>query len=326
MPLDPASATAGHLITRPFDAALSGSGVFYLTINQGGHQTMSKVIGIIVIAVLAYFLLVPDDPVCPPGYTWNGSGCVKNGPGPAPGPRLNLECTQGLYIVDGTSSGPEQNNFMFHLFKWGVPKGPGCTLVKRYYSGIGRMGEGIESIINDAVQDICNDINQQYNPQLENPPVREVGLIGFSRGAIAALTIANRVGNGQCGTGAQPNIRYLGLVDPNNFMVDRVTSPALQTNVGIPVQILKQQGQWDVGDFLAQTYTIPNIQPITVQNLHHGQMNCPDQPNFEQVEQHVTASAQQAGFVFGAHNRFGQCRGGDGSLQRLIHVDRAYLY
>lgn len=227
----------------------------------------------------------------------------------------SASCAQGLYIIDGTNSGPEQNNLMSHLYQWASARPGGCALVKRYYSGISQwLGDGVDWIVADAVRDICSDAVGAPDGTM---PVRIIGLIGFSRGAVAAVTVANRVRQGGCGRPLPAQIAFVGLIDPVRTLVSHLDG-TLAPGVPRTIQIVKEQYFSVMPEHLAlRTFLIRNVPAVVVPGIGHGDMNC-IKPVSAPVEARITAEAEQAGFAFGPHVRRGQCVAGPGSMRRFV--------
>jgi len=241
----------------------------------------------------------------------------ENQPTPAPAPPLVGEgrCAQGFYVIDGTNSKPEHNNLMIHLYRWATNK-QGCELSKRYYSGIGVvLAEGIDDLYATARRDICQDVLGR-----NGAPVREVGLAGFSRGAIAAVRLANELRRKGCdGHGFPARIVFVGLDD-----AVRTTIPTwpgeLDPGISHTVHVIKQQRQ--PGELATWTHRVGNIAAThEIRGMGHGDMNCPDtKPGFQQVEGHLVGIARKAGFMFGDRVRSQPiCPLGPGRMARLAN-------
>lgn len=257
-------------------------------------------------------------------------------------------CSQGLYVIDGTNNGAHQNTLMFHLYTWAQAQ-PDCTLVKRYIAGIGdavawlglETGAGVDDVWRDAIQLICGDAAGR--PGL--PPVQSIGVIGFSRGAMVALSVVNHLGKKGCpgsNRSLADRITFVGFDDPVRTSMAPWWPDNLEVEVPHRTQIVKSQ--YNSGAFkriALWTHVIGNV-PDTVQvpDMEHGDMNCLSmlvvagqmryvQPvaNAPLVEEHLVDRAQRAGFSFkpAPRTRLGSCPEVDrGSYDRKVEVVKSW--
>lgn len=246
---------------------------------------------------------------------------------------VDENCYQGLYVVDGTSSKFSQNNMMVHFYRWAEPPRPGCRLIKRYFAGIGLYGaEGVDELFRDIVRDICSD-SAGTSPELVaasgNPwRVNNIGLLGFSRGAIVALNVANKLRSEGCpgGRPLQGKLRLLGLVD-----AVRASMPAWQGDLTVTVpyalHITKRQGSLNPVNLALWTHPIRDIRTIVAPTDDHGTLNCArDSEGSNLVEQEITGLATRAGFGFPRERSqrrfFGTCGDPDNSAYQRPAVER----
>ena len=234
-------------------------------------------------------------------------------PAPAPGPtaQRDTSCDQGLYVIDGTSSEFGSQNLMVHFYRWAQPSGTGCRLVKRYYAGIGLIqGEGVDDLHRDAMTTICQDVagRSSETRQGELWRVRSIGIIGYSRGAIVALNLANNLQRQGCPEGAfKTPIKFLGLVD-----AVRTSMPMWQgdltASVNEAVHVHKKQ-EWSIGVNAALwTHLVGNIRSVTMDTTDHGTMNCARQSAASNAtERELVSTAGRVGFKFPDRTFFGAC-------------------
>jgi hypothetical protein len=150
----------------------------------------------------------------------------------------------GIIAFDGTGASYDQNTSMVKLFRdspiatTGAVKQygfPGQT--KQYYSytrtdatgglraiywdgppeDVGRAAyddnwdSGAQYILDDAIKagsssPVCRLVN--------NPRVRKVYVVGYSRGAVTAAIVAKRIGSTLCGSYQGAKLAWVGLIDP----------------------------------------------------------------------------------------------------------------
>jgi hypothetical protein len=232
-------------------------------------------------------------------------------PAPAAPPQRDSSCDQGFYVFDGTSSEFSQQNLMVHFYRWAEAARPGCRLVKRYFAGIGLIqGEGVDEIYRDAMATICQDASGGSAEVRRGDPwrVRSIGILGYSRGAIVALNVANNLQRQGCSDGRlQADIRFLGLVD-----AVRTSMPMWQgdltANIPHAVHAHKKQ-EWSIGlNNALWTHMVGNIRSVTIDTTDHGTMNCARQSGASNAtENEIVATAERAGFRFPSRPFFGAC-------------------
>jgi len=191
-------------------------------------------------------------------------------------------CSQGFYVLDGTNNGSHQATIMYHLYKWAWAQ-PSCTLVKRYFAGIGDAiagiglvtGAGVDEMKADAIKAICEDAAGRTPGA---PPVQQIGVIGFSRGAMVALAVVNHLGKTGC-PGLGPlgaRIVFLGLDDAVRTSMDGKWPDNLEVNVPYRIQVIKTQYQTPHPERIALwTHKVGGIhETIELEQMEHVDMNC----------------------------------------------------
>lgn len=250
-----------------------------------------------------------------------------------PLPPVDESCHQGLYVVDGTSSAFSQNNLMVHFYRWAEPPKPGCRLIKRYFAGIGLvLADGVDGLYQDIVRDICNDsagTSAELAAATGNPwRVNSIGLLGFSRGAIVALNVANKLRSEGCpgGRPLRAKLQLLGLVD-----AVRTSMPAWQGDLQIRVphalHVTKTQGSMNPVNIALWTHPIGDIKTMVAPTDDHGTLNCArDSAGSNFAEDEITKLATRAGFGFPLERSkrrfFGQCGKPDNEAWQKPAVQR----
>jgi pimeloyl-ACP methyl ester carboxylesterase len=103
---------------------------------------------------------------------------------------------RGLYGFDGTTNVEADNTAVFAFLK------DSKLTKKRYFRGANLSASDYAAIVSEGVAEICREDAKE--------PFDELYLVGYSRGAVAALEVAARVAS-EC---ARPvPVRWLGLVD-----------------------------------------------------------------------------------------------------------------
>ncbi len=188
----------------------------------------------------------------------------------------------GIVLFDGTRATLDQNTTMGTVFKRSLPAagGPvryafpgrssnytsysrsdaGGGLRALYYDGppedpLGSAFSdtddgGASFVLNDAIgggtsSPVCRLIN--------NPRVKKVFVLGWSRGAVLAVDAAKRIAEGTCGKGQGAKLAWIGLIDPvatgmNAPYVDEATCKS-------PNNADVYNHTWDAPCLAAPTYT-----------------------------------------------------------------------
>jgi hypothetical protein len=212
-----------------------------------------------------------------------GAASASKSPPPAPAPRaesrsvqsLSAPVVQKLYVLDGT-----QIVFADHDALWQV--WDAWSAHAQHFDGVNLLGGDMTPKYNAAYSMVCSDVRTKG--------VNQVFIVGYSRGAIQAIKLANETRR-SCGA----NVKFLGLVDAvNSLNYDWPTS----VDPGIPVSIhLRKQADWE---HVLTTANVKGIQTIKAPQFawHHG-MVCADNPTqWQWVRDQLISYAQRAGGRF----------------------------
>lgn len=136
-----------------------------------------------------------------PGYSWH----------------TNVELLEDLYedrsetVIETINGQPRQVRYMKEYYR-----GPGITENGRTYTNLGgATGRGSEGVV-ARVDKAANEIPDMIRDQTQDVVPCDIwfDVFGFSRGAAAARTFANRVKSGQISySGARTNTKFLGIFD-----------------------------------------------------------------------------------------------------------------
>lgn len=140
------------------------------------------------------------------------------------------------------------------------------------------------------------------------------------RGAVAAVTVANRVRHGSCGRPLPAAVMFVGLIDPVRTLVSHLDG-SLTPGVPRTIQIIKAQYfSLSPERLVLRTHLIGNIPASVIDGIEHANMNCIKDIS-RPVQARLLFEAEQAGFSFGPLVVTGdKCIAGPGSTRRLVEV------
>lgn len=219
----------------------------------------------------------------------------------AQNPQTNHQATRRkLYTMDGTGSKAEHRSVMLRFTERFMGD-------KQYFPGVQDVPFASDAggIYQAAYNQICKDVAPG------GPGVTEVFLAGYSRGAMAAIRLANETRR-SCGA----NVRFVGLVDAVNTSIYDWPSN-LDSGVPVTIHLRKEYGEHvlTTADITGVTTRIHPWKSVNIANpgIRHWQLVCrlsfPVEKGARWTEGNLVAFAQKAGGQFAPEQPAIDCAG-----------------
>lgn len=190
--------------------------------------------------------------------------------------------TSKLYVIDGTDSREVHHNSLWHFYeRWAGPKA--------WQNGVNLAATNIDPAYSQMYNTVCNDVR--------SGGVGQVYLLGYSRGAMMMVKLANEVRQN-----CRANVRFLGLVDAVNT---NIWNWPTTVDGGIPtaIHIRKPRNH----EWVLTTRDIDGVQTIRhPSDVNHQQIVCNKEGNdsgWRWTLDQLVSYAQQAGARFNASQR-----------------------
>ncbi len=195
-----------------------------------------------------------------------------------------------LYVIDGTNSTYNNNNALYHFYAaW--------SGLKEWEDGVNLVASDLDLKYSKVYSKVCRDV--------QTGAVGDIYLLGFSRGAVMTVRLANEVR-----INCNAKVRFIGIVDAVNTgmnLINPIWSTITKLNPGVPYAThFRKRGNYILGfslDGPLTTFNIAGMSPVyhSKNNITHNQLVCSCENNLNSWKETLNSlkvSAQNAGGLF----------------------------